>query len=140
VAPRVHAPTLVMHVREDRVVPVEEGRLLAALIPGARFVVLESANHILLRDEPAWGTFVTELRAFLGTGLAARTAGVEDLSPRELEVLELVAAGLTNQEIADRLYVSVRTVERHLSNVYAKLAVSGKAGRAAAAASFSRPR
>jgi pimeloyl-ACP methyl ester carboxylesterase/DNA-binding CsgD family transcriptional regulator len=140
VAQFVHTPTLVMHVREDRVVPVEEGRFLAALIPGARFVILESANHILLRDEPAWETFVAELRAFLGTGPALRTAGVDDLSPRELEVLELVAAGMTNQEIAARLHVSVRTVERHLSNVYAKLSVSGKAGRAAAAASFSRPR
>ena len=59
------------------------------------------------------------------------------LSPRELEVLELVADGLTNEAIAARLYLSVRTVERHLSNVYAKLRVSGKAGRAAAAVRFS---
>ncbi len=53
-------------------------------------------------------------------------------------MLELVAAGLTNEAIADRLYLSVRTVERHLSNVYAKLGVSGKAARAAAAARFSQ--
>ena len=62
---------------------------------------------------------------------------VTTLSPRELDVLELVAAGLTNEAIAERLCLSVRTVERHLSNVYAKLRVSGKAGRAAAAARFS---
>ena len=60
------------------------------------------------------------------------------LSPRELEVLALVAAGLDNERIAARLYLSVRTVERHLSNIYAKLGVSGKAARAAAAARFSR--
>ena len=54
VAPRVTTPTLVAHARGDRAVPVEEGRLLAARIPGARFVLLESANHILLSDEPAW--------------------------------------------------------------------------------------
>ena len=53
-------------------------------------------------------------------------------------MLELVAAGLTNEEIAQRLSFSVRTVERHVSNVYAKLRVSGKAARAAAAASYSR--
>lgn len=58
------------------------------------------------------------------------------MSARELEVLELVAAGLGNEAIAERLYISARTVERHLSNIYAKLGVSGKAGRAAAAARF----
>ena len=50
----VRARTLVVHARDDRVVPVEEGRLLAALIPDARLILLESANHILLADEPAW--------------------------------------------------------------------------------------
>ena len=54
-----------------------------------------------------------------------------------MEVLELVAAGLGNEAIAARLNLSVRTVERHLSNIYAKLRVSGKAGRAAAAVQFS---
>ena len=133
------ARTLVIHARDDRVVPVEEGRLLAALIPDARLVLLESANHILLADEPAWHYFVSELHAFLGTGPAAGPpAPAVDLSTRELEVLELVAAGLTNEAIAERLFISVRTVERHLSNVYAKLGVSGKAARAAAAARFSR--
>jgi DNA-binding NarL/FixJ family response regulator len=102
-------------------------------------VLLESANHILLADEPAWRYFVSEVHAFLGTAPPAATrAEVADLSAREREVLELVAAGLTNEEIAERLYLSVRTVERHLSNIYAKLGVSGKAGRAAAAARFSQ--
>jgi RNA polymerase sigma factor (sigma-70 family) len=63
---------------------------------------------------------------------------VGELSEREQEVLELVADGLSNEEIAERLVLSVRTVERHLSNIYAKLGVSGKAARAAAAARFSR--
>ena len=134
VASRVTAPTLIAHARGDRVVPVEEGRLLAARIPGARFVLLESANHILLSDEPAWRAFVAELRTFLGSQPAALEPVA--LSPRELEVLELVAGGLTNDAIASRLCLSVRTVERHLSNVYAKLRVSGRAGRAAAAVRY----
>jgi DNA-binding NarL/FixJ family response regulator len=139
-AQRVTARTLVVHAREDRAVPVDEGRLLGALIPDARLVLLESANHILLSDEPAWRSFLLEVRGFLGTQRAPARSAVEELSPRELEVLELVAAGLTNEAIAERLCLSVRTVERHLSNVYAKLRVSGKAGRAAAAARLSRLR
>ncbi len=136
-APRVDARTLVIHARDDRVVPVEEGRLLATLIPDARLVLLDSANHILLAEEPAWEEFVSELRRFLGASRApARSAAVDELSPRELEVLELVAAGLTNEAIAERLFLSIRTVERHVSNVYAKLRLSGKAARASAAVSF----
>ncbi|HEY2604216.1 MAG TPA: alpha/beta fold hydrolase [Thermoleophilaceae bacterium] len=136
-APRVDARTLVIHARDDHVVPVEEGRLLATLIPDARLVLLDSANHILLADEPAWQEFNSALNEFLGTaGVAAPSTAADDLSPRELEVLELVAAGLTNQAIAERLFLSVRTVERHLSNIYAKLRLSGKAARASAAVSF----
>ena len=136
-ARRVKARTLVIHARGDRVVPVEEGRLLASLIPGARLVVLDSANHILLADEPAWEQFLVEFREFLGTSAAgASPAALDGLSPRELEVLGLVAAGLTNEAIAERLVLSVRTVERHLSTIYAKLRLSGKAARAAAAVSF----
>ncbi len=62
---QVAAPTLVMHVRDDAVVPFDEGRLLAALIPDAKFVPLEGRNHALLPDEPAFAQFFDELRAFL---------------------------------------------------------------------------
>jgi DNA-binding CsgD family transcriptional regulator len=136
-APRVAAPTLVLHARDDAVVPFEEGRRLAGLIPDARFVPLEGRNHILLADEPAWAGFVSEVHAFLGIPAVHPAPGLPSLSPRELEVLELVATGSNNEEIAARLFLSVRTVERHLSNVYAKLGVSGKAARAAAAARYS---
>lgn len=101
---------------------------------------LESPNHILLADEPAWEQFRTELHAFLGTDQRPPGEELPELSNRERDVLALVAEGLSNEDIAARLCLSVRTVERHLSNIYAKLRVSGKAGRAAAAARFSRSR
>jgi RNA polymerase sigma factor (sigma-70 family) len=133
-------PALVLHARHDRAVPYEEGRRLASLLPDARFVTLESDNHILQDGEPAWDTFLSEVRAFLGDDerAPAMAADVSELSEREREVLELVAAGMSNEEIAQRLFLSTRTVERHLSNVYAKLRLSGKSARAAAAARFSR--
>jgi pimeloyl-ACP methyl ester carboxylesterase/DNA-binding CsgD family transcriptional regulator len=139
-APRVKAKTLVAHARGDRVVPFEEGRILASLLPTAKLVPLESVKHILLPHEPAWTAFLAEVHAFLGASEPTTPAELPALSNRELEVLELVAAGLSNDEIASRLYVSVRTVERHLSNIYVKLRVSGKAARAAAAARFARLR
>lgn len=66
VLPKVSVPTLVFHGDRDRVIPAEEGRILAAEIPGARFVPLSTGNHILLADEPAWQVFLEELGAFLG--------------------------------------------------------------------------
>ena len=115
----------------------KKSRLLATLIPDAHFVLLESANHILLEQEPAWDVFRSEIEAFLGPDTQpSPPITVTRLSGRQLEVLELVSEGLTNEAIADRMCLSVRTVERHLTNIYAKLHVSGKAGRAAAAALF----
>ena len=141
-APRTRPPALVLHARQDRVVPHEEGRRLASLLPDARFVTLESENHILQEGEPAWSAFLSEVRAFLGDNARAgiATADLSELSEREREVLELVAAGMANDEIAERLFLSTRTVERHLSNVYVKLRVSGKSARAAAAARYSESR
>ena len=62
----------------------------------------------------------------------------EALSRREIEVTRLAADGRTNEQIADALTLSVRTVERHLSNMYAKLGLSGSAARAAAVAEYVR--
>jgi pimeloyl-ACP methyl ester carboxylesterase/DNA-binding winged helix-turn-helix (wHTH) protein len=64
-ATRVRVPTLVLHGVRDAAVPFDQGRRLAALIPGARFVSLESQNHVLLEDEPAWPRFLAEVRRFL---------------------------------------------------------------------------
>jgi pimeloyl-ACP methyl ester carboxylesterase/DNA-binding CsgD family transcriptional regulator len=134
-------PTLVLHSVGDRMNSFEHGRHLAASINGARLVALASENHILLEDEPAWPLFLDEMRQFIG-GESARSAAQpvdQLLSARELEVLRLVAAGCDNDEIAARLQLSVRTVERHLQNVYSKLGVQGRSARVAAAARLLTP-
>ena len=73
---RVSVPTLVLHARDDEVIPVAEGRLLAAGIPGAEFVELDSRNHILLEHEPAWSRFQEAVLAFLRPGRRRRSIGL----------------------------------------------------------------
>ena len=68
---QVKVPTLVMHARHDARVPFESGRRLAAGIPGARFVPLESQNHLILESEPAFARFLDEIRAFLAPSVGA---------------------------------------------------------------------
>ncbi|MGA8920234.1 MAG: hypothetical protein WB540_16020, partial [Pseudolabrys sp.] len=65
--PRITVPTLVLHSRNDAWIPFDEGRTLAAGIPGARFVALESRNHLPLEGEPAWRKFIDETEAFLAS-------------------------------------------------------------------------
>src|SRR4029079_5173493 len=65
--PQVKVPPLVLHCRDEAGVPFEEGRKLASTIPGARFLPLEGRNHLLLEGAPSGGTFVKEIRRFLGT-------------------------------------------------------------------------
>lgn len=62
---RVQAPALVLHCREDAVQPFDEGRLLAAGLPDARFVALEGRNHVILEGDPTWPRFFEEVEAFL---------------------------------------------------------------------------
>ena len=92
---RIRTPTLVVHGRNDQVVPLSEGRLLASAIPGAEFVELDSSNHILLESEPAWERFRGAVLEFTGLG---RTVGEDPvfrrLTAREREVLTLLSEGL----------------------------------------------
>lgn len=130
----VRVPTLVLHARADEVVPIDSGRILAAEIPGAQFVELDSANHILLEPEPAWRRFREAVLDFTGVaatgavaGAGAGDAAFAALSPREREVLRLVCAGLANAEIAARLGIRDKTVRNHVSNLFDKLGVWSRA-------------
>ena len=63
--PQVRVPTLVMHCRDEAAAPFEEGRRIAAGIPGARFVALDGRNHLILKTDPAWDRFIGEIKGFL---------------------------------------------------------------------------
>jgi DNA-binding CsgD family transcriptional regulator len=138
VAREVGVPALVVHRRSDRAIPFACGREVATLLRGAQLVALDGQMH------PPWfgnaGLVVHAIRSFLDVhdpveppgGRAAAGTGADSLlSAREAEVLRLVADGLSDREIAERLVVSPPTVHRHKANIRAKL---NQPSRAAAAA------
>lgn len=133
----VRAPTLVLHRDADRAIPAALGRDVAERIPGARFVELSGDDHLPWLGD--WDAVVQAVRTFLGGGVpdprtraaAARTGPAGALSEREREVLTLVAQGLTDAEIAERLVLSPHTVHRHVANARTKLGVRSRAAAAA---------
>ncbi len=132
----VRAPTSVVHRRGDRAIPYQLGRELAAAIPGATLIPLEGSAHF------AWAGDVPSAARALRAALAPEAPPAIDgepaavlLSRREREVLALVAAGLSDQEIADQLVVSYHTVHRHVANIRHKL---GRGSRTAAVAEAAR--
>jgi DNA-binding CsgD family transcriptional regulator len=139
---RISAPTLILQALGDRATSFENAPEVASRIPNSRVVALDSRNHILLSDEPAWAVFMREVTTFLAPDRVALAVpaepGLRELTAREVDVLRLAAQGRTNEQIAAALTLSVRTVERHLSNAYLKLGITGRAARAGAVAAILR--
>jgi predicted ATPase/pimeloyl-ACP methyl ester carboxylesterase/DNA-binding SARP family transcriptional activator len=132
---QVTVPTLVMHGVGDLVVPFAEGRLMAEAIPGARFVPLLTNNHVMLADEPAFATFLTEARAFASAdhaGPLGKPQRLElDSDRRQVTVLALEivsplqAFELDDPEVfadhLDPLFDQVAaTVERHYGTILSR--------------------
>jgi DNA-binding NarL/FixJ family response regulator len=93
----------------------------------ARFVPLDSANYSPLEGEPAFARLLAELEAFLPRSATSPAAAAAQLTKREREVLDHVARGLDNGEIAARLKISVKTVRNTVSSIFDKLAVKTRA-------------
>jgi pimeloyl-ACP methyl ester carboxylesterase/DNA-binding CsgD family transcriptional regulator len=126
-ATRVTCPTLVMHSTLDEMVPFESGRTLAATIPEARFVRLDSRNHLPRPTQPAWAILSSEVETFLAAlELAPRRSTpntISGLTRRECEMLEHVAQGLDNASIAVGLGLSEKTVRNYVSSLLDKVGV-----------------
>jgi pimeloyl-ACP methyl ester carboxylesterase/DNA-binding CsgD family transcriptional regulator len=120
-AAKVQAPTLVLHCEDDLVVPLALGHELAASIPGARFELLHSRNHLPLPQEPAFERLCQVITEFVAHKSPPR------LTPRERELASLVGQGLDNLQIAARLGLADKTVRNMLSALYTKLGVEGRA-------------
>lgn len=128
-APEIAVPTLVVHSRQDGAIPFTQGRALAALIPNAQFLPLDSNNHFLLLREPAWHPFTEALHAFLKPERRPLSvdAAFDTLTPREQDVLHLIARGLDNARIAETLFISPKTVRNHITAIFSKLDVRDRA-------------
>jgi pimeloyl-ACP methyl ester carboxylesterase/DNA-binding CsgD family transcriptional regulator len=125
---RIACPTLVLHRREDRAAPIAQGRLLAEEIRGAELVELEGRSHL-----PAMGdaeAVVDRVRGFLGLPRLRRSVSTS-LTPRQTEVAALVAEGLTNGQIAERLSITERSAESHVERIRLRLGFRSRAQVAA---------
>jgi DNA-binding NarL/FixJ family response regulator len=146
--PSLKTPTLVLHRSDVPWLPVDIARALASRIPEARLSILEGESTApYLGDTEAAASAIDEFLGEVEEGRTARweagAAGTEQkgsrpaydypngLTAREVEVLRRLAGGRTNSEIAEELFVSVRTVERHVANIYTKIGARGRANATA---------
>lgn len=134
-AKAIKTATLVIQAKYDAAVLFENGRQTAAHIPGARFTIIDSKNHVLMRAEPAWQYFWDEFYRFLEVGressAAEGTASAEEkvwsqLTSREREVMRLLAEGKSNLQISQKLVLSEKTVRNYVSSIYEKLHINGR--------------
>ena len=126
--PRIEAPTLVLHRVGDRAAPIDQGRAVAELVPGAEFVELAGRSHL-----PAIGdaeSVITQVRRFLGLPRLRSSAPI-GLTPRQTEVAALVAEGLTNRQLAERLGITERSAESHVERIRMRLGFRSRAQVAA---------
>jgi pimeloyl-ACP methyl ester carboxylesterase/DNA-binding CsgD family transcriptional regulator len=130
-ARRVRCPTLVLHATQDARIPFEEGRRIAGTIPHAELVPLDTRNHMLLEQDPAWRRHFDEIDQFVERhpGVAAPQSSrpdlpFDDLTAAELRVVDLVASGMGNRDIAGRLQIAEKTVRNHINHIFSKLGLS----------------
>jgi len=125
----IRSPTLVMHARHDRRIPFSEGELIAHSIADAEFVPLDSRNHLLLSHQPAWHDFLDEMARFVRANRAVESVDADflELTAREREVLDLIARGLDNAQIAKSLSLGEKTVRNHINSIFGKLGTQNRA-------------
>jgi pimeloyl-ACP methyl ester carboxylesterase/DNA-binding CsgD family transcriptional regulator len=124
--PRIACPTLVLHTRGDICAPFDEGLYIASSIPGARLVPLETKSHVPTPGEPSFDRVIEEIEAFIGETPSSK-ARFPELTRREREILEHIARGLDNAQIAAHLDLAEKTVRNHITAIFLKIEVENRA-------------
>jgi pimeloyl-ACP methyl ester carboxylesterase/DNA-binding CsgD family transcriptional regulator len=114
----IQAPTLVIHRDRDRAVPIEQGRLITESIPSASLEVLQGHAHIPYVGDA--DSITQAIRRFLGLPTLRRRV-VPELTSRQVEVAALIAEGMTNRDIADRLHITERSAESHVERIRTRM-------------------
>ena len=134
----LEVPVQVIQVSEDGLVPPLATQILVELIPNAELTVIDSKNHILREAEPAWPKFTRAVDQFLARHAQAPLATsakvvspdsqllLAELTEREREILQHLASGHKNSDIAEALFISEKTVRNHITNVFSKLGVNSR--------------
>ena len=141
VLPDIAVPTLIMHRTHDMLVPVECARSTAAGFTGAQYVEQPGEDHMYwLGDQDDTLSAMRDFLAGTPEGAPIATlrqsrrrpaAGWESLTEAEMDVVRLVTAGMTNRQIAARLYLSPRTIQTHVSHIMRKLGIARRSEIAA---------
>jgi NarL family two-component system response regulator LiaR len=132
VSPDSQIIILTSYYEDEHIFPAIKAGALSYLLKNIKpeelaSAVREAAQGKAVLHSPVATRILEEMRGKLNTLPPGIKPLIEPLSERELEVLELIAAGFTNREIADRLFIAVGTVKRHINNIYSKLQVRHRA-------------
>jgi len=126
----IRVPTVIIQIAREHVVNPHNAAGMARAIPSCELVSIDGSNHILLEDEPGWDNLKETLDRCVPAATQARTSPatqrIEQLSKREREIVAKLAQGWNNNQIADGLFISEKTVRNHVTNILGKLGVSSR--------------
>jgi len=123
--PEVRIIAVTSFLDDDKVYPILEAGAMSYLLKTAKASEIAAAIRAAMRGEPVLEARVTG-KVLSRMRRTDEAKPHEELTPREMEILRLIAQGKTNQELADMLFITVKTVKTHITQILAKLGVEDR--------------